>query len=68
MRHIGYFPEEIATAARNYDPARITRYVTELATLFHKFYTTCRSRASSMRCSRPGWPSVWRQRTPSPAA
>ena len=42
IRHIGYFPEEINTAARNYDPARITRYVTELATLFHKFYTTCR--------------------------
>ena len=42
MRQIGYFPEEIATAARNYDPARITRYVTNVATLFHKFYTTCR--------------------------
>ena len=42
MREIGYFPEEIATAARNYDPARITRYVTNVATLFHKFYTTCR--------------------------
>ena len=42
IRHIGYFPEEINTAARNYDPARITRYVTDLATLFHKFYTTCR--------------------------
>ena len=42
VRHIGYFPEEIVTAAKNYDPARITRYVTELATLFHKFYTACR--------------------------
>ena len=42
MREIGYFPEEIAAAARNYDPARITRYVTNVATLFHKFYTTCR--------------------------
>ena len=40
-RHIGYFPEEIVTAAKNYDPARITRYVTDLATLFHKFYTAC---------------------------
>lgn len=33
---------EIANAARTYDPARITHYVTELATRFHKFYAACR--------------------------
>ena len=34
--------DEIITAAKNYDPARITHYVIELATLFHKFYNAHR--------------------------
>ncbi len=42
IRHIGNFPAEIINAAKNYDPARITRYVVELATLYHKFYNACR--------------------------
>ena len=33
---------EIINAAKTYDPARITHYVTELATRFHKFYAACR--------------------------
>ena len=33
---------EIITAAKAYDPARITRYVTTLANLFHKFYNAHR--------------------------
>ena len=36
--------EEIVQAAKDYDPARINRYVITLATLFHKFYNTCRVR------------------------
>ena len=35
-------PEEIKLAARDYDPSRINRYVTELAARFHKFYSSCR--------------------------
>jgi arginyl-tRNA synthetase len=38
IRHLGELPCEIEEAARTYDPARITRYVLELATKFHKFY------------------------------
>ena len=34
--------DEIITAAKDYDPARITRYAVTLATLFHKFYNACR--------------------------
>ena len=30
------------SAAKSYDPARITRYVTELANRYHKFYNSCR--------------------------
>ncbi|MDD3430277.1 MAG: arginine--tRNA ligase, partial [Oscillospiraceae bacterium] len=42
IRHISYFPGEIISSAKNYDPARITRYVIELATMYHKFYNSCR--------------------------
>ena len=41
IRHLSYFPNEIIAGAKNYDPARITRYVITLATLFHKFYNSC---------------------------
>lgn len=36
------FTDEITGAAKAMDPARITRYVTNLSTLFHKFYNACR--------------------------
>ncbi len=42
IRHISGYSNEIIEAAREYDPARITRYSMELATLFHKFYNACR--------------------------
>ena len=42
IRHIANFPGEIISAAKGYDPARITRYSMELATQYHKFYNTCR--------------------------
>ena len=29
-------------AAKNYDPARMTHYLMDVATLFHKFYNACR--------------------------
>ena len=42
IRHISAFTGEIEAGALGYDSARITRYVYELATLFHKFYNACR--------------------------
>ncbi len=42
IRHISGFSREIIEAAKEYDPARTTRYCMELATLFHKFYNACR--------------------------
>lgn len=42
IRHLAAFTGEIVSAARDYDPARITRYVIDLANLFHKFYNACR--------------------------
>lgn len=42
IRHLAKLPEEINEAARNYDPARLTRYSVDVATFFHKFYNACR--------------------------
>ncbi len=42
IRHLSSLTDEVIIAAKNYDPARITRYAIELATLFHKFYNACR--------------------------
>ncbi len=38
IRHMSALTGEIVSAAKAYDPAKITHYVVELATLFHKFY------------------------------
>lgn len=42
IAHLSSLTEEIVSAAKNYDPAKITHYVVELATLFHKFYNAQR--------------------------
>ena len=42
IRKLASMPEEIISAARSYDPARMTHYVIDTATLFHKFYNACR--------------------------
>ena len=35
------------SAAKDYDPSRITRYVYDTATLFHKFYNACRVKSDN---------------------
>ena len=40
--HISALTDEIINSAKTYDPARLTHYVNELATKFHKFYAACR--------------------------
>ena len=42
INHLAAYSSEIISAAKDYDPTKITRYVTQLATLFHKFYNACR--------------------------
>lgn len=44
LRKLCDFPEEIRMAAEALEPARITRYVVDLATVFHSFYTACHVR------------------------
>lgn len=42
ISHLSMLTNEIVAAAKAYDPAKITHYVTQLATLFHKFYNAQR--------------------------
>ena len=42
ISHLAGLTDEIINAAKIYDPAKITHYVIELATLFHKFYNAHR--------------------------
>ena len=42
IKHLASLTDEIISSAKNYDPAKITRYAVDLATLFHKFYNACR--------------------------
>lgn len=41
IRHIAGLPSELDNAASKNDPSKLTKYVTELATLFHRFYDAC---------------------------
>lgn len=41
-RKLADLPEEIIIAARDLEPSRLTRYVVELASLFHSFYNVHR--------------------------
>jgi len=42
IKKLAYLPEEITLSAKALDPSRITKYVLELAGLFHTFYNSCR--------------------------
>lgn len=42
IRKIANLPTEIAYAAEQLEPYRMARYATDLATLFHSFYNSCR--------------------------
>ncbi|MGE5484034.1 MAG: arginine--tRNA ligase [Ignavibacteriales bacterium] len=42
IKNLAEFPEEIAAAAAAREPHRMPHYLTQVATLFHSFYTRCR--------------------------
>ncbi len=46
IKQLSALPDEIVAAARDYDPSRVNRYVTELAARFHRFYNSCRIKDS----------------------
>lgn len=42
LKKLGDLPGEIESAAKSLEPTRLTRYVMDLAAVFHTFYTVCR--------------------------
>lgn len=42
IKHLATLPNVINEAAKAYDPAKVTKYVIDLATMYHKFYNNCR--------------------------
>lgn len=42
MKKLGELPEEITNAATAFEPSNLTRYVIDLASCFHSFYSACR--------------------------
>lgn len=42
IRFLSTLGDVIISAAKNYDPAKVTHYAVDLATCFHKFYNNCR--------------------------
>jgi arginyl-tRNA synthetase len=42
MKKLAEYPEEIRISAQTLEPSRLTRYVLDLAALFHSFYNACR--------------------------
>lgn len=48
------YPEEILRSSKAYDPTKITRYIVNLATLFHKFYSSSKviSEDEDLTCAR----------------
>lgn len=47
IRQLAALPDTINEAAKDYNPSKITRYVYDLAQLFHKFYDTCKIRGEA---------------------
>lgn len=41
INKLASYSGEIISAAKDYDPSQITRYVYDVAALFHKFYNSC---------------------------
>jgi len=41
VKHLNNFQNAVRDAANKYEPCVVTRYVTDLAQLFNKFYNTC---------------------------
>ena len=40
--YMSLYPSELVRASKNYDSTKITRFVINLAGLFHKFYSSCK--------------------------
>ena len=42
IKKLSEYPEELSIVAKTLEPSRLTRYVKDVASLFHSFYNACR--------------------------
>jgi arginyl-tRNA synthetase len=42
IKRLAEFPDEVRISSQTLEPSRLTRYVTDVAALFHSFYNACR--------------------------
>lgn len=42
IKRLAEYPDEIRISAQTLEPSRLTRYVSDVASLFHSFYNACR--------------------------
>jgi arginyl-tRNA synthetase len=42
IKKLAEYPEEVGISAQTLEPSRLTRYVMDVASLFHSFYNACR--------------------------
>jgi arginyl-tRNA synthetase len=47
IRHLASLEDEVILSAKSYDPSKMTRYIVELASLFHRFYNACHVKGES---------------------
>ena len=47
VKLLATLPNVINEAAKAYDPAKVTKFVVDVATLYHKFYNSCRIKGES---------------------
>ena len=52
ISHIAAYTNEVIASAREYDPTKITKYVLQLAALFHKFYNACRVKGENQQLTQ----------------
>ncbi len=49
MKKLSELPDEITNAATAFEPSNLTRYVIDLASCFHSFYSACRVKDDDMK-------------------
>lgn len=52
IRTLSCMPSEIIAAGKAYDPSKMPKYAINLATQFHRFYSSCRCRCSDAALSK----------------
>ena len=52
MRELAKYPDEVELSVKTLEPSRLTRYILDLAGLFHSFYNSCRIKGEEEEISK----------------